>query len=302
MEKNKLAGTQTALVTPFDSTGKIDYQATEKLVEHQISGGVSALVTVGTTGESPTLSHSEHIEYIRNVAQLTSQRVPIVAGTGSNATSEATQLVKEADNAGADAHLQVAPYYNKPNQEGLYQHFSAIAAATTNPIILYSIPGRCGIQIDVDTMARLYEAHPHILGVKEAGGSSDRISEIRQKLGPDYLILSGDDSNTLPFMSCGGNGVISVASNLVPQAVSAMVNAAQNNDYATATRMHLELFPLFRSLFLEPNPAPCKHAMHHWGYLSTPDVRSPLCHLNKENRAKLEECLKTLEQYRNSNS
>lgn len=293
MDAKIFEGVHTALVTPMRN-GEVDYADTEKLVEAQIEGGVKGLVAVGTTGESPTLDNDEHIEYIRFIANKTAGRIPVIAGTGSNSTEEAIELICKADKAGADAHLQVAPYYNKPSQEGLFRHFSKIAEATDKPIILYSIPGRCGIDIGVETVARLFEKHPHIFAIKEAGGSCDRVSQLRTALGADYLILSGDDSLTLPFMTCGARGVISVASNLAPRPVCAMVSHALMGEYPVAVELNHELYPLFRDLFIEPNPVPCKYAMFRRGLIASPEVRLPLCELSGPSKQQLDRTLKAL--------
>ncbi len=277
----------TALVTPMRD-GAVDYAGLEALVERQIAEGINGLVAVGTTGESPTLSHQEHNDVIHAVAKTAAGRVPVVAGAGSNSTSEAVSLTKEADaDAGVSGILQVAPYYNKPSQEGLFRHFSAIAEATEKPIILYSIPGRCGIEIGVDVCARLYEKHPHVCGIKEAGGTPERVSELRQVLGDDYLITSGDDSQTLPFISCGAQGVISVASNRVVGDLVAMVDAALAGKSAEAEALHRKYYALFKVLFIEPNPVPVKLAMHRAGIIASPEVRLPLCEMSQGNVARL---------------
>lgn len=281
MDPNCFKGTFTALVTPFDTDGEVDFDAFDKLVEAQIAGGVEGLVAVGTTGESPTLTHEEHIEVIRECVRAARGRVPVLAGTGSNSTAEALELTRRADRAGVAGHLQVLPYYNKPTQEGLFRHFSAVAEATEKPILLYSIPGRCVIEVAVETVARLYEAYPHVCGIKEAGGSCDRVSELRNRLGPDYVIVSGDDSLTLPFVSVGADGVISVASNTVPAEVSEMTRLANANDFAAATKLHLRLYPLFRGLFVESNPVPVKFLMKERGQLPDALVRLPLAPLSE---------------------
>src|SRR5687768_2168245 len=215
-------GTYTAIVTPFKS-GKVDEGALSRLIKSQIRGGVEGIVPVGTTGESPTLSYEEHIAVVDFAVRAAAGKVKVLAGTGANSTEEAIYLTKAAERAGADGSLQVAPYYNKPTQEGLYQHFRAIADATKLPIILYSIPGRCGIEIGVETVRRLASDCRNIVGIKEAGGQADRVSQIRAACGPKFTILSGDDSLTLPFMVVGADGVVSVASNVIPKEVAQMV-------------------------------------------------------------------------------
>jgi 4-hydroxy-tetrahydrodipicolinate synthase len=212
----KFTGTYTAIVTPFKG-GKLDEAALEKLIKAQIKGGVDGVVPVGTTGESPTLDYEEHIQVIEAAVEFAAGKIKVLAGTGGNSTSEAIYLTKAAEEAGVDASLQVAPYYNRPSQEGLFQHFHAIARATKLPIMLYSIPGRCSVEIGVDTVVRLAHDAVNIIGIKEAGGNADRVSQLRMALGPRFTIMSGDDSLTLPFMAVGAHGVVSVASNVIPK-------------------------------------------------------------------------------------
>lgn len=276
MKSPSLTGTLTALVTPFKRT-QVAHDDLKKLVEHQIKGGINGLVPVGTTGESPTLSHEEHMEVVQAVIELTRGRVPVVAGTGSNSTHEAVDFTRRAHEAGADAMLVVAPYYNKPSQEGLFQHFSAVAEVTDRPIVLYSIPGRCGIEIGIDTVVRLRRKFSHVCYMKEAGGNVDRVDQLKQALGRDITVLSGDDALTLPFMAVGAEGVISVASNLLVREVCQLVNAARANDFAKAGRLHRRLYPVFKALFIEPNPVPIKFAVARAGIISSPEVRLPLC-------------------------
>jgi 4-hydroxy-tetrahydrodipicolinate synthase len=271
------SGTITALVTPFRND-TFDDAAFAALIEAQIAAGVDGLVPVGTTGESPTLSHEEHLHVIRRAVEIAAGRVKIIAGTGSNATREAIALTVEAEKAGADAALLVAPYYNKPSQEGLFRHYQAIAAATKLPLMLYSIPGRCGIEIAVDTVKRLADACPNIVSIKEAGGAVDRVGQLRAVLAPSFTILSGDDSLTLPFIAAGADGVVSVASNIIPNEVVALVRTARAGDLRAATALHTRYFTLFKDLFLEPNPVPIKHALAMQGRM-TRDVRLPLCEM-----------------------
>jgi 4-hydroxy-tetrahydrodipicolinate synthase len=275
-------GTYTALVTPFRD-GVLDEAAFEKLVASQIKGGVDGIVPVGTTGESPTLDYDEHIRVVELAVNFAKGRVPVIAGTGANSTKEAILLTERAEAVGADASLQVAPYYNKPSQEGLYRHFAEIARHTKLKILLYSIPGRCGIEIGVDTAKRLAADFPNIVGIKEAGGSCDRVSQLRAACGPRFVILSGDDSLTLPFMSVGAVGVVSVASNVAPKQVSRMVNAFLAGDPKTALKMHAKLYPLFRNLFVETNPVPCKAALALEGMM-TDEVRLPLVSASQATR------------------
>jgi 4-hydroxy-tetrahydrodipicolinate synthase len=275
MKLRPLTGTITALVTPFRQH-EVAYDDLAKLVEFQIKGGIDGLVPVGTTGESPTLSHEEHMEVIRAVVAAARKRVPVIAGTGSNSTHEAVELTQLAHAAGADAMLVVAPYYNKPSQDGLFRHFCAIADVTDRPIILYSIPGRCGIEIGVPVVEKLAKRFKHVRWVKEAGGSVDRVDQLKTALGTDITVLSGDDSLTLPFMAVGAEGVISVASNLLVREVGQLVRLALANDYAKARRLHRKLYPAFKALFLEPNPVPIKAALARAGLIGSPEVRLPL--------------------------
>lgn len=276
------AGTYTALITPFRD-GKVDYDGFRKLIEAQISGGVDGIVPVGTTGESPTLSHEEHRDVIKAAVEISAGRVKVVGGTGSNSTDEAIGLTRDAEQAGADGALIVAPYYNKPSPEGLYRHFRAIAENTTLPVILYSIPGRCGIEIGVPVVARLAKDCPNIVAIKEAGGSVERVSQLRQAVPEAFEIISGDDSLTLPFISVGAVGVISVASNVAPGPVSELVRAARRGAMADAERLHRRLYPLFKNLFVESNPAPAKYALSLTMGLS-PELRLPLVEMGQENR------------------
>lgn len=282
MRAQQFTGTYTALVTPFRE-GRIDHECFKKLIQLQIRGKVDGIVPVGTTGESPTLDYDEHLEVIRLAIEYAKGRTLVIAGTGGNSTQEAIYLTQEAEKLRADASLQVAPYYNKPTQEGLYQHFSAVAHATTLPIILYSIPGRCGIEIAIATVERLARKHRNIVGIKEAGGNADRVSQLRQTCGPGFTILSGDDSLTLPFMAVGASGVISVASNVIPRETSNMVRAFALGKPDVALALHERFYPLFKDLFVESNPTPCKAALAMLG-LGTEEVRLPLVPVSDANR------------------
>jgi 4-hydroxy-tetrahydrodipicolinate synthase len=284
-------GTYTAIVTPFKN-GQLDETALARLVKNQIKGGVDGIVPVGTTGESPTVANDEHLRIIELSVQLAAGKIKVMAGTGANATSEAIYLTQSAEELGVDASLQVAPYYNKPSQEGLYQHFRAIAKHTKLPIILYSIPGRCGIEIAVDTVKRLAKDCKNVVGIKEAGGSCDRVSQLRAALGPDFAIFSGDDSLTLPFMAVGANGVISVASNVIPREVSQMVRAFAGGESAKALRLHARYFQFFKDLFVETNPVPVKAVLAMQGLIEE-QYRLPLVPLADGNRAKLKATVKT---------
>jgi 4-hydroxy-tetrahydrodipicolinate synthase len=294
MKLRPLTGTMTALATPFRD-GQIAYDDLKKLVAHQIRGGIDGLVPVGTTGESPTLNWEEHMDVIRFVIAEARGRVPVIAGTGSNSTHEAVELTKLSHAAKADAMLVVAPYYNKPSQEGLFRHFAAVAEATDRPIILYSIPGRCGIEISVGVVERLRARYAHVAWIKEAGGSVDRVDQLKQALGADVAVLSGDDSLTLPFMAVGAEGVISVASNVFVRDISRMVRLALANDFAKAARFHRRLYPIFKTLFIEPNPVPVKYALKRAGIIRSDEVRSPLCEMSPASVTTLESALAQLD-------
>ncbi|MST93888.1 MAG: 4-hydroxy-tetrahydrodipicolinate synthase [Pedosphaera sp.] len=283
-------GTYTAIVTPFKN-GTLDESALERLVKAQIKGGVDGIVPVGTTGESPTLDYEEHIRVIELAVEFAHGKIKVLAGTGGNSTSEAIYLTKAAEEAGADGTLQVAPYYNKPSQEGLFQHFHAIARATKMPVVLYSIPGRCGIEIAVDTVNRLAHDSVNIVGIKEAGGNADRVSQLRQVLGPKFTILSGDDSLTLPFMAVGADGVISVASNVIPREVAHLVDAFAKGKVGLAQRIHAKYYPLFKDLFIETNPVPVKAALAMMGMVAE-EYRLPLVAMSGKNRETLRATLK----------
>lgn len=282
MKLRPLTGAITALVTPFKNES-VSFDELRKLTEFQIKSGIHGLVPVGTTGESPTLSNEEHLDVIRAVIDTAAKRVPVIAGTGSNSTHEALNLTRASHQAGADAMLVVAPYYNKPSQEGLYRHFAAIAEQTDRPIILYSVPGRCGIEISVAVVERLRKKYSHVSYIKEAGGSVDRVDQLKQALGGDITVLSGDDSLTLPFMAVGAEGVISVASNLLPSEVAQLVEAALSGDFQKAATWHRKLYPTFKTIFIEPNPVPIKAALARAGYISSAQVRSPLCEMTEAN-------------------
>lgn len=293
MTQRPLTGTITALATPFQ--GKhVAYGDLKKLVDHQVRGGVDGIVPVGTTGESPTLTSEEHLEVIRATIEYARGRVAVIAGTGSNSTAEALEYTRHSQEAGADAVLVVAPYYNKPSQEGLFRHYAAVAEATDLPIILYSVPSRCGVEIGVGTVERLRSRYKHVRWIKEAGGSVDRVDQLKQAMGDDITVLSGDDSLTLAFMASGAEGVISVASNLLPREVSKMVRLARANNFAAATREHRRLYPVFKALFIEPNPVPLKSALARAGIIASDAVRLPLCTMPAASRAVLDKALDSL--------
>lgn len=275
-------GTYTAIVTPFDAEGRVDVAALEALIEAQAAGGVTGIVPVGTTGESPTLDVEEHLEVVRVAVRAARGRMTVIAGTGANATAEAVSLTRSAIEAGADGTLQVTPYYNKPSAEGLYRHFKTVADLGL-PVVLYNVPGRTGREIPLEVVARLAE-HPNVVAIKEAAGNVDRVSAIRERCG--ITVLSGDDSLTLPMMAVGARGVISVASNVVPDLVSAMVRAALAERWPEARALHARLYPLFRDLFIDTNPVPVKAAMAMQGRILE-TYRLPLCPMTDDLKARL---------------
>ncbi|MAT46988.1 MAG: 4-hydroxy-tetrahydrodipicolinate synthase [Verrucomicrobiaceae bacterium] len=274
-------GSYTALVTPFRE-GQVDYEAFEALINHQAEEGIDGIVPVGTTGESPTVDASEHIEIIRHAVQFSAGRLKVVAGTGANSTSEAIYLTREAEKAGVDGSLQVCPYYNKPSQEGLYQHFKAIAEASSLPLMLYSVPGRSVIQIDVETVARLANDCETVVSIKEAGGSSDRVNKLVQAVPADFTVLSGDDPLTVPFMSVGAAGVVSVAANLIPGVISRQIKAALEGSFDEALEIQKHYYPLLSVLMtLDTNPIPIKSALALCGRC-TSEFRLPLVGLTED--------------------
>lgn len=281
-----LSGAYTALVTPFQADGQVDYGTLRALIDAQVAGGMDGIVPVGTTGESPTLGVEEHSKVIDVSIEAAGGRVTVIAGTGANSTEEALELTRRAKDAGADASLQVTPYYNKPSQEGLYRHFCAVADVGL-PVVLYNVPARTGREIAVDTIARL-AAHPNITAVKEAGGSVNRVSAIVEAC--DITVISGDDVLTLPMMAVGGKGVISVASNIIPAEVTKMVHAALDGDWVAARTLHQRYWRLFAELFLDTNPIPVKAAMAMMGL--APDVyRLPLCPMDDALKQQLRKTL-----------
>ena len=285
-------GTFTALVTPFRESA-IDFNALRNLIESQIAAGIDGLIAVGTTGESPTLTHDERKEAIRCVIETAKKRCLVLAGTGSYSTREAIAATEEAEKLGVDGALVVAPYYNKPSQEGLFRHFAAIAKSTPLRLMLYNIPGRCGVDITAETVARIQGDCPNVMSIKEAGGSVDRVSELRARLPEAFTVLSGDDGLTLPFLAAGAVGVVSVASNLLPREMCDLVNTFVNGDVKRAEQLHRKLYWLFKDLFIEPNPVPIKTALS-WRGTVLADVRLPLCEMSGANQARLR---KTLEEF-----
>ena len=283
----ELKGVYTALVTPL-ANGKVDYEALKRLVEQQIAGKVAGVIPVGTTGESPTLDCDEHLKVIEKVIEYADKRCQVIAGTGANCTEEAIKLTAAAKAMGADASLQVTPYYNKPTQEGLYRHFSTVADKVGLPVVLYNVPGRAGVPIATETIVRL-ASNPVIVAVKEAGGSVDRVSDIVDRC--DITVLSGDDSLTLPMMSVGAKGIISVASNIIPAELSEMVNLALEGNFIAAQKIHAKYYRLFCNLFIESNPIPVKAAMEMMG-MGKAEYRLPLCELAPKNAEILRDTLK----------
>ena len=282
-------GCLTALITPFRN-GAVDTTALADLVEAQIAAGINGLVPCGSTGESATMSHDEHLTVVREVIRVARKRVPVIAGTGSNATAEAIRLTRGAQELGADGALLISPYYNRPTQDGIVQHYAAIAEATRIPLIVYNIQGRTASNITTDTMARLAQI-PRVVGVKEASGSMAQVLEVLERCGPDFAVWSGDDVVTLPLMASGGIGVISVASNVAPARMVELSDALRAGDLARARRVHASLMPLFRHLFLEVNPIPVKTALAIMGRCSD-ELRLPLTPMTAQNRAVLETTLR----------
>ncbi|MEZ6852877.1 4-hydroxy-tetrahydrodipicolinate synthase [Halodesulfovibrio aestuarii] len=279
------SGAYTALVTPFQD-GKIDEERFRKHIEWQITEGINGLVPCGTTGESATLTHDEHKEAIRICVEQANKRVPVLAGAGSNNTKEAIHLTQFAKDAGADGVLLISPYYNKPTQEGIYQHFKHIADTITIPMVLYNVPGRTGSNILPSTVARLHKDIPQITGIKEATGNLVQVSDLIEQCGTSLNVLSGDDFTLLPLLSLGGAGVISVVSNLLPKKMAALCNAWNEGDITTARKLHFEMQPLNRAMFMESNPIPVKTALALQGKMDT-DFRLPMVPLAEENLKKL---------------
>ena len=283
-------GTYTAIVTPFDGNGAVDYDKLRELIEIQAAAGIDGIVPVGTTGECPTLGYDEHSQVIAVAIEVCHGRLKVIAGTGANATSEALDLTRHALEAGADGGLQVTPYYNKPSQEGLIRHFTAVAELGL-PIVLYNVPGRTGREIAVDTIVELAK-NPNIVAVKEAGGSVDRVSSILSRC--DIAVLSGDDSLTLPMMAVGARGVISVASNIAPAEVARMTHLALAGDWDRARELHLKYHGLFTDLFLDTNPIPIKAAMAMKGLIEEV-YRLPLCPMRDDLKQQLRATLESVE-------
>jgi 4-hydroxy-tetrahydrodipicolinate synthase len=290
MSQTTFQGSFVALVTPFRN-GRVAEGTLRELVEFHVENGTDGLIPCGTTGESPTLSHDEHRRVVEIVVDAARKRIPVVAGTGSNSTREAIELTRHAEQAGASGALVVNPYYNKPTQEGLYRHFRAVAEAVSIPIIAYNIQSRTAVNVETATMARLARDCTNLVGVKEASGSLDQMSQVIAACGPNFSVLSGDDNITLPLLAIGGHGVISVIANIVPREVADMVHAALDGDFKRARELHYRLFPLARAAFLETNPIPIKEAMAMAGMLE-PEFRLPMCRMSDANRDTLRGILK----------
>ncbi len=278
LQKN-LQGVLTALITPFFE-GKVDYTSLEKLVEYQLMEGIQGLVLLGTTGENSTLTDQERKQLLEFLVKQINHRIPVWIGTGSNCTQKAVQMTQEAANLGADGALVVTPYYNRPTQNGLYLHYEAIAQASSLPICLYSIPTRCGVEIEVDTVCKLRRKYKHIVGIKEAGGSCNRVSQLLKDNDAKFKILGGDDALALPFFALGAQGLISVASNWIVKPLVKMYQAAAQNDLEEASNINRKFYPLFRALTVETNPVPIKQFLYRAGIIRSPEVRLPLCPLS----------------------
>lgn len=285
----KFSGSIVPIVTPFKE-GKVDYDTLEKLIEFHINEGTNGFVPCGTTGESATLSHEEHKEVVKFVIRCVAGRVPIVAGAGSNSTAEALELAKYAESAGADAVLSITPYYNKPTQEGIYAHFSYIAQRISIPIILYNVPSRTGRNIEPATLAKLAEFE-NIVGIKEASGDMQQVSEIIRLCGENFTILCGEDANLLPILSVGGSGAIAATANVAPADVAALIREFQASHLEESKKLHYKLLPLCNAMFIETNPAPAKEALYMIGLLPSSELRLPLVPLKESSREKLRSVL-----------
>ena len=286
-----MKGSMVALVTPFRN-GEVDVATLQKLVEFHVKAGTSAIVPCGTTGESATLSHEEHEQVIESVIQTARGRVAVIAGTGSNNTQEALRFTRHAQRAGADGALLISPYYNKPTQEGLVRHFRAVAEAVEIPIVIYNIASRTGVNIEPETFARLAKIR-NITGVKESSGNLEQMSRIQAACGNRFALISGDDALTLPVLAIGGTGVISVAANIVPKQTAQMVAAFHQGNLAQARRIHYELLPLVRAMFIETNPIPVKTAMGLMRLIPDAGLRLPMCAMGSANLARLKETLRS---------
>lgn len=286
-------GVSTALVTPFQNDLSVDEGRLREHIERQIAAGVHGLVPVGTTGESPTVSHEENIRIVAVTVDQAAGRVPVIAGTGSNSTAEAVDMTRKAKDVGATATLQVSPYYNKPSQEGLYRHFSRVADEGGLPVIVYNIPGRTGKNIETETLIRL-AAHDMIVAVKEASGDIAQVMDVIRARPDGFEVLAGDDNLALPIMMLGGDGVVSVASNIIPAQMRKLVDLLQGEDFDEARQLHYHLLPLFRAMFLDTNPIPVKYVLSWLGYMEEV-YRLPMCELSEQNKRAIEGLLDQLD-------
>jgi 4-hydroxy-tetrahydrodipicolinate synthase len=286
-------GVYTAIITPFKENGSVDWDTLKKLVEFQIENKVAGIVPMGTTGESPTLSHEEHDEVIEKVVEWVNKRCTVIAGTGSNSTAEAVRLTRHATEAGADACLVVNPYYNKPTQEGLYRHFKAVADSVQIPIVVYNIKGRTGVNVETPTLMRLAKDCKNILAVKEASGNLDQMKDVIANKADNFSVLSGDDGITFDLIKAGGHGVVSVASNCIPDKMVALVDAALNGNMEEAEKLDKELQPFFEGEFIETNPIPIKLALA-WKGMCEEVYRLPMCEMSSENKEKWKKILQDM--------
>jgi 4-hydroxy-tetrahydrodipicolinate synthase len=284
-------GSIVALITPFRN-GQVDEPKLRELVEFHVKQGTDGIVACGTTGEDPGLSHDEHARVVEINIETAASRLPVIVGTGSNSTAHTVELSRHAERAGAAGALVVSPYYNKPTQEGLYRHFRTVAEAIALPVLVYNIQSRTAVNVETDTLARLRRDCPNVVGVKEASGSLDQMSQVIGACGPDFIMLSGDDNLTLPLMSVGGRGVISVIANIVPRDVADLTHAALDDDWKRARELHHRLYPLAKAAFLETNPIPIKEAMAMAGMIE-PEFRLPMCRMGDANRERLRAIIKT---------
>jgi 4-hydroxy-tetrahydrodipicolinate synthase len=284
-EDTRFKGAMVAIVTPFRN-GRVDEDGLRQLIELQIANGTQGIIPCGTTGESATLSHEEHERVVAITVEQVNRRVPVIAGTGSNNTAEAIRLTQHAKQVGADGVLMISPYYNKPTQEGLYQHYKKVAESVDIPIILYNIPGRTAVNMEPDTIARLAEIKS-IVGVKEASGSMKQITDIIARCGKDFVVVSGEDYLTYPLMCVGGQGVISVTSNIIPAEMAKLCNLVLSGQFLEAQKLFYRLLPICHALFIETNPAPVKAALAMMGQIASEEVRLPLAPMQPANREKL---------------
>ena len=286
-------GAMTAIVTPFRVDGSLDLAALRNLVEFQIKNRIEGIVPCGTTGESPTLQHDEHKMVVKTVIDAANGRTKVIAGAGSNSTRHAVELTKLAAELGADATLHVSPYYNKPTQEGLFRHFSAVAEAADIPVIVYNIKGRTAVNIETPTLARLAKQHSNVVAVKEASGDINQMQDVLNTLPESFDVLSGDDNMTFPLMKLGGRGVISVASNIIPDKIKQLTDYCLAKNFSKAEELHNRLMPLFKGIFIETNPIPIKAALAIKGMIAE-SYRLPMCEMQPENREKLKKTLEEL--------